>query len=477
MKKQEQNTKETVSMLVYGYLVILFAGLPLYMQNKLVMIGNAKYLFFRNTTLVLGAFVVLAVLWQRIRGERTTKRTWKKTDVFMLLYLVSAIFSYGISPCREDVLLGYPGWYMGLVTQGLLVGIYFAVSRYYDGSRSIWWIAGITAGIVTLIGLLNRLDIDVLGTFRGMENGEWNRTQLLSTIGNNNWYAGYISVTAGISLAAAFMGKRQVRVLGMIGSFLFFASAITSNSTTAILAACGLSLLLLLLSLRKRGRLLRALEILMLLPLSVFMVRMFLLLHLTGLVLAGDAEKRLFFTRTVAGLAVTVTLAALLLGCLLVAGYLPGSDKVSEAANGRLALWKVTILTYGKEGLLFQIFGMGPDSFYYALYQWGSDAMDWINRGLLDNNIYSNAHNEWLTLLVQQGILGVIAYGGIFLTAFRNLRISATRDPRALAVFLGLTGYLICSLFTFQHVLSTPFAFALLGMAEGVLCKDVLNKS
>lgn len=74
MKKQEQNTKETVSMLVYGYLVILFAGLPLYMQNKLVMIGNAKYLFFRNTTLVLGAFVVLAVLWQRIRGERTTKR-------------------------------------------------------------------------------------------------------------------------------------------------------------------------------------------------------------------------------------------------------------------------------------------------------------------------------------------------------------------------------------------------------------------
>ena len=164
----------------------------------------------------------------------------------------------------------------------------------------------------------------------------------------------------------------------------------------------------------------------------------------------------------------SVTLAALLLGCLLVAGYLPGSDKVSEVANGRLALWKVTILTYGKEGLLFQIFGMGPDSFYYALYQWGSDAMDWINRGLLDNNIYSNAHNEWLTLLVQQGILGVIAYGGIFLTAFRNLRISATRDPRALAVFLGLTGYLICSLFTFQHVLSTPFAFALLGMAEGV---------
>lgn len=41
MKKQEQNTKETVSMLVYGYLVILFAGLPLYMQNMEV-VDNAS---------------------------------------------------------------------------------------------------------------------------------------------------------------------------------------------------------------------------------------------------------------------------------------------------------------------------------------------------------------------------------------------------------------------------------------------------
>lgn len=262
---------------------------------------------------------------------------------------------------------GYPGWYMGLVTQGLLVGIYFAVSRYYDGSRSIWWIAGITAGIVTFIGLLNRLDIDVLGTFRGMENGEWNRTQLLSTIGNNNWYAGYISVTAGISLAAAYMGKRQGRVLGMLGSFLFFASAITSNSTTAIMAACGLSLLLFLVSLRQRSRLLRALEILMLLPLSIFMVRLFLLLHLTGLVIAGDVEKRLFFTtvwyivfgaeavlylilrirerqqqkdflesgkiyRIVVVAGAVMICSGVLLGCLL--GGIVGNEMVSEAATG-----------------------------------------------------------------------------------------------------------------------------------------------
>lgn len=508
MEKQKQKATELLNTLVYAYLVILFAGLPLYMQDKLVMIGNAKYLFFRNTTLALGAVAVLAVLWQKIRGEKvqtTKEKWWKRTDFFMLLYLFSAVLSSVLSPCREVVFLGYPGWYMGLLTQTLLVGIYFAVSRYYDGSKSIWWIAGITAGIVTLIGLLNRLDIDVLGTFQEMENGAWNRTQLLSTVGNNNWYAGYISVTAGIAMTAAFLGKKYVRLMGMIGSFLFFASVITSNSTTAILAACGLGFLLFLLSLRQRKLLLRALEILLLLPLSVFMVRVLIKFHLTGLVLEGNVEKRIFFTPVwyavfavgaagylvlwlrerqqradlleggrvfQIGVRVAVAAGVLLgfLGILLLSGIaLPGGNRLADADSGRFALWKVTLLTYGKEGAAAKVFGMGPGSFYYALYQWGSDAMDWINRGILENNVYSNAHNEWLTLLIEQGLPGVIAYGGIFVTTVLSLRRSLGRSPEALAILLGITGYLICSLFTFQHVVSTPFAFALLGMARAFL--------
>ena len=220
------------------------------------------------------------------------------------------------------------------------------------------------------------------------------------------------------------------------------------------MAACGLSLLLFLVSLRQRSRLLRALEILMLLPLSIFMVRLFLLLHLTGLVY-----------RIVVVAGAVMICSGVLLGCLL--GGIVGNEMVSEAANGRLTLWKVTLLTYGKEGVLYKFFGNGPGSYYHMLYQWGSDAMDWINKGLLDNNIYSNAHNEWLTLLIEQGILGEVAFSGIFITAFTNLRKKLSQSPECLAIFLGLVGYLICSLFTFQHVLSTPFAFALLGMAEG----------
>lgn len=133
------------------------------------------------------------------------------------------------------------------------------------------------------------------------------------------------------------------------------------------MAACGLSLLLFLVSLRQRSRLLRALEILMLLPLSIFMVRLFLLLHLTGLVIAGDVEKRLFFTtvwyivfgaeavlylilrirerqqqkdflesgkiyRIVVVAGAVMICSGVLLGCLL--RGIVGNEMVSEAATG-----------------------------------------------------------------------------------------------------------------------------------------------
>ena len=74
-------------------------------------------------------------------------------------------------------------------------------------------------------------------------------------------------------------------------------------------------------------------------------VAVYLILQLRERQERSDRLESGRFFRTVVVLAVTVTLAALLLGCLLVVGYLPGSDKVSEVANGRLALWKVTILS------------------------------------------------------------------------------------------------------------------------------------
>ena len=141
--------------------------------------------------------------------------------MFMLLDLASAIFLW-----NQSLQGGCPfkvSWpYMGLVTQGLLVGIYFAVSRYYDGSRSIWWIAGITAGIVTFIGLLNRLDIDVLGTFRGMENGEWNGPGYLSPSVTTTGMCGIYQCDGRYLSGSCLYGKTTGQSVGDAWKLSFF---------------------------------------------------------------------------------------------------------------------------------------------------------------------------------------------------------------------------------------------------------------
>lgn len=500
--------------LVYAYLLLLFGILPIYMQDGLTQIGNVKYLFFRNTTVIMGV-IFLAVLLVSLVSRRKEKRQISvkalffscTTDIFVWVYLLSAVASYLLSSYRQEALWGYYGWYMGLFSQVLFVGIYFACARYFDGSISVWTVAGASAGIVTLLGVLNRLEIDVLGVFQDMPQQDWNRANLLSTIGHSNWYAGYISVTIGIAMAAACCGKKAIRLLGMLGCFLFFASAVTANALTCVLSACGLCVLLVLVCLKERKTLLRALEIVMLLPISDLCIQLLVKSGKFGLVLGGETEKNVFFSsawfwllgieallygilrireaqhkkdlladgrilRAVqrAGKAVLGIIAVCGIIFLMILGQgdileNPFMSKLLTASSGRLSLWCVTLQTFFKEALPQKLFGNGCDTYYYVMHEWGTDLSEWIASGALQNQIFTNAHNEFLTVLINQGIFGLLAYAGIFVTGQRTLGKNIWKKWEYFAVYFGTAGYLICALFTFQHVISTPYVFALLGMS------------
>lgn len=269
-QRRTENGEEASSLpyVMYGYLVLLFVGLPLYMQHGLDRIGDAKYLFFRNGTLACGAMLLLLFLWEKVTGRLPGAAGVKPLDRAVFLYFLSAILSFLLSPYRETAFWGYTDWHMGLVSQALFCGIYFSCRFFYREHKSIWVLAGTVAGIVMLLGVLNCLGADPLGIYAGMEEWEWNRQYLLSTIGNNNWYAGYVNCMAGILLAVMCRGKGIWRILGGVGSFLYFAASLTMGNLTGILAAMALALFLIILSLDSRAELLRALETVFLFPLA-----------------------------------------------------------------------------------------------------------------------------------------------------------------------------------------------------------------
>lgn len=239
-----------------------------------------------------------------------------------------------------------------------------------------------------LLGVLNCLGADPLGIYAGMEEWEWNRQYLLSTIGNNNWYAGYVNCMAGILLAVMCRGKGIWRILGGVGSFLYFAASLTMGNLTGILAAMALALFLIILSLDSRAELLRALETVFLFPLAQVFLH---LLEATGkgtTRIPGKLEKAIFYSNIWYVLLIMTGLLAVLLKsrekrggqdflkgkgmgkgafdcrnchgpwgtggyCHIdkvgagISGCFPTGRfavaKILQGANGRLALWKGTL--------------------------------------------------------------------------------------------------------------------------------------
>ena len=45
-----------------------------------------------------------------------------------------------------------------------------------------------------------------------------------------------------------------------------------------------------------------------------------------------------------------------------------------------------------------------------------------FDKGYFEGSVFTNAHNEWLTTLVNMGLLGVAAYAAVFITALQTYR-------------------------------------------------------
>ncbi|MCD7806750.1 MAG: hypothetical protein LUH19_05335, partial [Lachnospiraceae bacterium] len=257
-----QRAQKLISFLIIIYLLLILAVLPLYMQDGLISIGSVKYYFFRDRTLLFVVLISVCTLF----CLKSCKWTWSDTDIAMLAFAAASVLSFLFSEDKQTSFWGYDGWYMGLLSQLLFVWIYFAVSRWYDGEEYLWKIAGAAAAVVFLLGVLNRMNLDPLGVYENLTNWEWNHNHLLSTIGHYNWYCGYASVTAGISLYYGFLGKGAERLIGLAGAFLSFVTLVSQGSEAAYPVMLVLMLILFMVSLEDRKGFLRFLQILMLLP-------------------------------------------------------------------------------------------------------------------------------------------------------------------------------------------------------------------
>lgn len=541
-QKIKEQTGYVLSLLVSIYMLLILVVQPLYSRQGFSHIGTDKAYFFQQCSMRVG-FVLLPVLALHITvcaiiyiRENKDKSKYKYkykhknirrrlqgflgsnsvTDLYALLYVVSVLVSYACCRYKEEALRGTQGWYMGLTTQLSLVAIYFMVSRAWEGSKKILLSILPVSALVFLLGIENRFGIYPID-MQGKEN-----VQYLSTIGNINWYCGYlVSVFFGglVVLWQTDWQKWQYKAIFAVYAAIGFTTLVTQGSSSGIVAMVAVLLVMFCFSAAEEKRMYAFSEITGIL--SAVCLALWLIQSAgIGKVNYVEGTTELLTHSIVSPLMAAVSFAFLaamtvwrrkgkypasafkvlsrivcwgaagiaLFVLLLIIVNTAVSGRISDAlgmpeenyltftlswGSNRGATWKAAAMCFAEQDFLHKLVGVGPDCMSAFLSADRSEELHALVEGCFGASRLTNAHNEWLTTLVDMGILGLVSYAGMMCTAIA--RLLKARKASLIAGVCGfcVLAYTVNNMFSFQQSMNAPTIFILLGVGENCLRKTL----
>lgn len=500
-----------------AYLVIMFCVYPFYIENGYINIGEAKNHFFLCVT--MAACVVFTVLCvaRCISGITDKRRNGQHLmidfnkvsgiDLLVLLFATQIFLSYVSSNYKGVTLWGEEGWYMGLVPLLLLCGIYFFISRLWQGDVHLAYLIMGASAVVFLLGICNRYSFYPI-SLAGSQPG------FISTLGNINWFCGFLSVVAPIGIGM-FVIEDHVWKKAAAGLYavITFMTGFVQGSDSIFLWYFAVFFLLLWIAVGKKEYVRNFFLLLTLFGLSAQMVKVLGLfvvdnynhsteglcgyfmsssisLWITGMGLAGflltgrntEGKKEIGqggakkAKGILLGSVVVILLTWLIMSIIHTKSgisFLQGRSLFMLDGNwghGRGTAFLAGIKTFVELPPLQKLFGVGPDGFASAVY--GLPEIAIMLRRAFGEARLTNAHNEIITGLINTGALGVLLYVSLLLTAMSKF-IKKGREQRELYLYaLCIFGYFIHNMVSFAQVLNIPFLFMILGMGEAICRKQ-----
>ena len=525
-------TQYLLNMMVSLYMLLILVVLPFYNEEGYSHIGTDKSTFFRQTAIhcsriILPIVVVLLgiklfIYWKEHKGKKWLatlgvdllayfKKEFSITDYFALSYGCSIVIAYLGSNYKEDALWGVAGWFMGLLPQLALVISYFLIAKCWRRREWLIFLALPVSAIVFCLGYLNRFNIYPIDM-------KIQNVQFISTIGNINWYCGYLMCIffGGFFLLWQLEWKRRWMKWLLMGYVAIgYATLVTQGSSSGILTMAVMFLATFFLSARD-GRRMEAFWELMVLFSGVctftFLLRKTKLLEITyietttelftnqiipiillGVSLGfwlwvkycnqkGRYPQKLFqMLKNIicGGVIVVFVLFVLLLIINTVTNgsiaQMLGREQIGfltftpDWGSNRGATWTAGVMCFMEQNLLHKLIGAGPDCMSGFLYQEGSDALVALVKERFGTATLTNAHNEWLTILVNMGVLGFVSYVGMMTTAIKRYISSRASHLIAGACGFCLLAYTINNMFSFQQSMSASTIFIVLAVGESYM--------
>ena len=510
------------------YMIVILMVLPIYNKGY-AQIGTEKENFFRKTMTYGGkALLPVFLLWLLFRLVTAVQKKelpkftewpvglWKSlsvTDRFAVFYGIAVLLSYLFTNYREEALWGTASWRMGMWTQLGAVIVYFMISRMWQWKSWIPALVLPVSAVVFSLGYVNKFCLFPI-------DPQFVNTSFISTIGNINWYCGYLVTILFGGVYLLWRMEPEMtwkKLLLMAYVTIGFASLATQGSSSGIVTFAVVMFVLFGMSVRDSGRMevfwqemtmfsgaclltfiLRkgnvfSQELVLegMTDLLTFSMVTILMTMLSGTILCLIHRARLkrsypekLLHRIYCGIAIAVPVMILLVLLLTLINTLAGGALTPNITDPNVTKWLTFNVSWGsarggtwaagarcfwEADFLHKIFGVGPDCLYAFLSNEGSVELQTMVNDRFGGNRLTNAHNEWLTVLVDIGVLGIISYAGMMITAIRDFLRAGENKMLVGACGICVLAYTVNNMFSFQQVMNISTVFVIMGIGENLL--------
>ena len=504
-----------VSFILRVYVILVGAGLPLFVRDKYFDILVAKYYFYSICTIaMLTILFCIFLLKKRKMNHISLKGMGKKVfddfklaDYSLLIFYIVAIISTITSDYIYESFWGNEGRFTGLFLLTWYVIAYFFVSRLWKFNKNdinIILVAGI---LICLFGITDYFKLDIFKFKAPMIQEE--RAIFTSTIGNINTYTAYVGIIVAIStLLYASTKELKLSIFYYICMIISFFAIIMGVSDNAYLSLAALfSLLPLYLFNSKLG--VRKYLIIIATFFTVVqsigwinsyfgegvlgidsafnMVISFGGLHylIIGLwsvifvwkfidIRAFKQDKT--YDNTLKYIWITV-LVFILISVIYICydiNALGNSTKYGNLSSyftfnddwgtHRGYIWRNAMERFSDLPIIKKIIGFGPETFGIFLLQKTSNNPY--------KEIFDSAHNEYLHLLITVGFAGLASYMVFLISNISySLRINKN-NPYIIAVLFGIICYSVQAFVNINLPITTPVFWVLMGLVSKKILED-----
>ena len=469
-------------------------------------ITATKYTLFLVLSFGIGAYYIFekGSLFlecpQKLNLTSSDKFIYIMGAAFLLFSVLSCVFSpytSFVNSKGQSILLFGSGRYDGLLTLSLYVLLFLIFSFEQIFSRLHIIVISIVTLIMSAIGIPQLAGINVLG-FYPQGNYYTNGEDFISTLGNVDFVSTCLVMTLAVA-AFSYITLKADKVIKNLcpityGVGLFFLAKLSVESGFLAIVLL-LAITLPFMSLNK-DRLIGMVDVLAVTMLSFAVGSVVNFSEDAGIkfsisgrtfLLAGIAlaffilrialerfypEKGVKHLWLVLILSEVAGLVALVIYVINYKGTHGTLWELSEILKGnvqdsfghkRIGLWKYTLMAVKERWFL----GYGVGTFRQGFKDFAKEIAPEFSKGTFDF-----AHNEYLQILYNSGILGLLSYLGfisaILIGGFKKL----SEKPLAVVLTFSVIGYLIQAFFTFSIAIISPLFWLLLGMLLGATKED-----